>query len=441
MRKPNWRDAVAVVAALGLMVSACTSSDDTSGDTGDTTTTAGGGAPSGELGTGVTDDSIKIAYTFVDTDALQAMGLKTFHGPYADIMQSLIDDLNENGGINGRTVELINIPYNPSGGNEAQLTACAQATEDEQVFAVLGGLQSESNLCIVEQGSTTLVGGGQTPQLLERARAPWATWTAQQDVATQAMVDALDAEGKLEGHTIAVYGLAGNQENIDQATAALEDAGADVAFTAINDADTADRSAIDAQDEVLGQRMKDEGIDAVFIAGTNVPGPLWAQNDFTPALWVTDAGILSFFVGLGAYDAFPEVLAMGGAPAQEAWDSETAQSCLSIYEEASGESPPSPEDATADEQSPVTALLDACNAFLVFTTAAEAAGDTLNQDTFLEGVVSTTEIDLPGGPGTFGPDKLAAQTVFRLFEPNPDFVPDSGDDPLIPASDETYVVD
>ena len=167
---------VAVVMILSLLLGACTSDDDDGETTG---TTAGDGEeePSGELGTGVTEDSIKIAYTFVDAELLRDLGIPIFHGPYGEFMEAFVDDLNDNGGINGRTVELTNIPYNPAGGNAASLAACAQATEDLQVFAVLGGLQAENKLCIVEQHATILVGGRQTPEFLEPARAPWAPTT------------------------------------------------------------------------------------------------------------------------------------------------------------------------------------------------------------------------------------------------------------------------
>lgn len=440
MRKLNTRGALALMAALAMVLAACTSSDDDDGG-GDTTTTAAGGeAPTGEPGTGVTEDSIKVAYTFVDTDALQEIGVEVFHGPYADIMTALVDDLNANGGINGRTVEVINIPYNPAGGNVEALAACTTATEDEQVFAVLGGVLGDANLCIVEQHETALVAGGQTPEFLERAQAPWASWTSVSTTAIQALVVALESEDKFEGRTVAVYGLAANQAEVDLATEALEEAGIEVAFEAVNDGNPDDRTSIDAQDATLAQRMSDEGVDAVFIAGQNVPGPVWGQNDFFPAMWVTDNAILSVFAGEGLA-GFDEVLAVGGPPAQTAWESDVLQACLAIYEEASGETPPSPDDGTDDNQSPVTALNDACSALTVFREAALAAGDTLNNDTFLEGIESLTEIDLPGSVGSFGPDQYSALREFYLFEPNPDYEGLGTGEATIPVSDESFRVD
>ena len=87
------------------------------------------------------------------------------------------------------------------------------------------------------------------------------------------------------------------------------------------------------------------------------------------------------------------------------------------------------------------ALGDACNTLLMFRAAAEAAGDTLNQDTWLEGLESLTEIELIGGPGSFGPGKYAAQDAFWLYEPNPAHLgPGQGTEAILPISDEPFVV-
>ena len=174
-----------------------------------------------------------------------------------------------------------------------------------------------------------------------------------------------------------------------------------------------------------------------------MPFSVFDQNDFHPALWVAENSILSVFAGQSDNaDAFPEVLAVGGAPPQAVWESEPLQECLATYEEASGETPVSPDDGTEESQSPITAMADACNNFLIFTAAAEAAGDTLNQDTFLEGVESLGEIALPGDPAFFGPDRYAGLSEFYLFEPNPDYGGfGSGDQATLPVSDESFRVE
>ena len=392
----------------------------------------------------MTEDSIKLAYTFVDTDALQEMGIEVFHGPYADIMTSLVDQLNDDGGINGRTVELVNLPYNPAGGNTESLAACATATEDEQVFAVLGGLQGETNLCIVEQNATVLVGGAQTQAFLDRARAPWATAAPAADVSVQALVQALDAEGKLDDATVAVYGLEQDQTTIDAATQALEDAGVEVAFEAVNDADTADRTAIDALDATLAQRMKDEGVDAVIIAGSNVPFSVFDQNDFHPALWVAENSILSVFAGQSDNaDAFPEVLAVGGAPPQAVWESEPLQECLATYEEASGETLVVTRRRHGGRAVPVhghgrrRATTSSSSRPPPRRPARPSTRTRSSRESSRSG-----RSRCPAIPAFFGPDRYAGLSEFYLFEPNPDYGGfGSGDQATLPVSDESFRVE
>lgn len=439
MKKPVWQAGVVLVAALGLLLGACTSSDDTS--SGDGPTTTGGEEPSGELGTGVTEDSIKLAFSYVDLAAVrEATGLDIDHGPYDEIMEALVADLNENGGVNGRTVDLVVAPYNPSGGDAASLAACVQATEDEEVFAVLGGLRGDTNLCIVEQHETVLVGGDQNAERLERARAPWATWEAAVERSVRALVGALDEEGELEGRTIAVYGLTADQVAIDAAMETLAEAGVEVAFEAVNDADGADRAAVDAQDATLIQRMEDEGVDAVVIAGRNVPTNVFDQAGYYPRLWISNSSIMSTFAS-ELYLEFPDVFTVGGPPGDIIETIPAYEDCVTIYEEASGEEVLSVAEAEEQGENPVIAAMsNACTALQIFKAAAEAAGDTLNQSTFLEGLESLGDIELAAsGDSSFGPDKYDAPTAYYLFGYNPEYAGlASGIDPLLLRSDEPF---
>ena len=96
---------------------------------------------------------------------------------------------------------------------------------------------------------------------------------------------------------------------------------------------------------------------------------------------------------------------------------------MTVYEEASGEDVLSPtEAADQGEDSPFIALNNACTALQLFQAAAEAAGDTLNQDTFGEGVESLSEIQLAAtGPSSFGPEKYDGQNEFYIYGYNPEY--------------------
>src|SRR4051794_37364919 len=162
---------LALVALFAVLVG-CTSSRDDGKVASDST----GGATKPEVGTngrGVTDDAIKIGYSYIDLETLAKSGIiKIDQGPYEDIVKALVDDVNARGGVNGRKLEVSTAKFSPIG-NEEQLAACTKLTEDDKVFAVLGGLLNDNNLCITQQHATTLVGESYlNAGRLAKARAP-----------------------------------------------------------------------------------------------------------------------------------------------------------------------------------------------------------------------------------------------------------------------------
>src|SRR5690242_6269339 len=175
---PRWT-AVVVVAAL---LTSCATASDKNNSTG-ATSPSGSGALAATA-RGVTAATIKVGFSYIDLAALARTGIiKIDHGPYEQIIKALVDDVNANGGINGRKLQLFTAKYSPLG-NTDQLAACSHLTEDDQVFVVLNGLLTDNNLCIVQQHQTALIGGTTTALTtanLAKARAPWASASATTD--------------------------------------------------------------------------------------------------------------------------------------------------------------------------------------------------------------------------------------------------------------------
>ncbi|MDH4172071.1 MAG: hypothetical protein OEW42_21005, partial [Acidimicrobiia bacterium] len=152
---------VVIVGAIGLLGASCTSSSDEEGaatdeastTSGGPTTTAdgassttagdsGGSTTSVELtasSRGVTADTIRVGISMLDFAYLVENNFSPQGwGDQQGVWQAYIDDLNARGGINGRMVEPVFTFYNPIGNTEAD-QACLEMTEDNEVFAVLGG--------------------------------------------------------------------------------------------------------------------------------------------------------------------------------------------------------------------------------------------------------------------------------------------------------------
>jgi ABC-type branched-subunit amino acid transport system substrate-binding protein len=174
------RRCLIAAAAVLLVVSACTSGDSKE-DVGSKGTEGGQGATSTTLdpeevaqAPGVTADSVKVGVTYVDETALKAAGINFKTGEYKDSYQALVDQINAKGGINGRQIELAFAPINPVGTAPAD-AACLRLAQDEKVFVMVGFFLNDAVLCPIETQNVAVVGGTQTPERLERAKAPWFT--------------------------------------------------------------------------------------------------------------------------------------------------------------------------------------------------------------------------------------------------------------------------
>jgi len=95
--------------------------------------TSSEGSTEVELAQGITEDSIKIGTVAVQSGALSFIG-----APYVAGMESYFKTINEDGGVNGRKIELIKKD------DEFKPDKSVQAVEslifDEEVFAIVGHL-------------------------------------------------------------------------------------------------------------------------------------------------------------------------------------------------------------------------------------------------------------------------------------------------------------
>src|SRR5262245_2829656 len=89
------------------------------------------GAPAGADDSAVTKDSIKVGISYVDLAAVRAAGINRDHGDYEKAYQTVIDDLNAKGGVNGRKIVPVYAAIDPIGTDPAQ-QACVKLTEDEK---------------------------------------------------------------------------------------------------------------------------------------------------------------------------------------------------------------------------------------------------------------------------------------------------------------------
>ena len=151
---------VVIVVAASLFA-ACGGDDDDSGGAKDTTPTSAASGSSADLGQGVTKDSIKVGIALVDFSAIKDFVDYKF-GDTQKIAQVFVDDINKNGGIDGRKI----IPCTRStrrspAASPTRCSLCTAWAEDDKVFAVLGvfiDFSGQGQLCLTKEHKVIHIG-------------------------------------------------------------------------------------------------------------------------------------------------------------------------------------------------------------------------------------------------------------------------------------------
>ena len=423
---------LAIAGAALFFVAACADDED-AGD--DSTTTSGELTASAP---GVTADTITIGYSYLDFDVLVSQGLTpSGFGDQELAFQTQVDALNEAGGINGRQVEVVYSPYSPLGTEDAE-AACLRLTQDNEVFAVLGGFlgpAEPANTCIAGQQETILVGGVLSEERLAEARAPWITDRAPRSELADILLTLVESEGMLEGRSIALVTNVDAQDAHDDVVAALTDHGVEPVEDLALDAPVGDFPAEDAAWAALGERVRTSGADTVLVAGN-------------PSSTIRNVASLGLEVEIWALD--PETLlnlgtsvnledARGVLSASQPGDlleSDGFADCRDTFAAANPDVPIlAPEELGETDEDVLSGLSLACNYLDLFVAVATDAGPDLTGDSF-EAAIAGGELDdfsIATQPfASLGADKRFSNDSFRLVVFDPDAGPTGG---LEPQSD------
>lgn len=377
---------------------------------------------------GVTADTITIGVTHLDIEQLVELGFSpATWGDQELVIRALADDINERGGINGRQVEVIVDKYNPIGTTEAE-AACLRVTEDNEVFAVLFGFLGPAevaNTCIVGTQETVLVGGTITAERLADARAPWVNERVTREVSTGALFTLLEAEGMLEGRSIAVVADLSAAPQLEEVGRLLREHGVEPVLEIATSSQVADLIAQNQEWSALSERIRAAGTDTLLLVG-NVSAGISnaALNGLEVDIWATDASGLGSNIGANVE---PEdargVITVGAMTNSQIYETDPRfQECLdavtSRHPEVEIKHP-----ATLEEGEPLwfTSLAGHCRFFQIFELLATAAGPILTHETFAEAIANIGEFSIAGQPyASLGTDKLSSNDSFQLLEQDPD---------------------
>ena len=341
---------------------------------------------------GVSKDEIKIGVTYPDLDAIRDV-TDISHGDYKTTYNAVIDQLNKQGGVNGRKVVPVFAPINPIGTAPAQ-EACLKLTEDEKVFATVGFFYFDAPLCYVSQHDTPILGGTMDPTYLQQAKAPWMTLDSGPEVTPRA-IDALVKSGDLKGK-VGVVGVASEEKNLlDAAVLPSLKRNGIKNTVAIIDAPLSDTVAATQQAGTIAEKFKSEGIKTVLLVGAapSAFSNALKNTDYRPKLVGTP---FSTFQGAALNKATDPALWKGSATADIAADfnDPSLQKCYSTVTKATGDTiVERAAPGTPDYQASARA---ACQYISLFSQLAGAAGKDLTVAGFGKAAEKLGSVTVPG---------------------------------------------
>lgn len=376
---------MALVLLAGVLVVACTvgSDDSTPSDATGPAVTVGPEVENFDSFRGVTADTIRVGITVADFDALQDLGIQNYWGDGETAYQPFIDAINESGGIHGRQIEPHYADFNyltP----ESQDAACVELTQDDQVFIVLNGFLSESNLCLTETNETMVMTTSfQTEELVERSGDTlWLSMNAVGGAGTQAMAQALADSGRLDGKTIGII-LNGALQSGTGDDVPLQDTLTDLGYestVAITAAPIDDEVAREDELDVIIQRFISEDVDFIFslLGGGDVYDNL-AAADYHPE--VADGTLGAAVEGAEDPSLMDGVFGVGGRSDDEVWaDPAFMAACSDVVLEAHPdledqfEYVPTGEQQANGEPNWLGPIRDACAQTMLLQQLGEIAG-------------------------------------------------------------------
>lgn len=418
---PFSRKAAVAAAAFASLVTlaACSStsnhkaSSSTSNGAGPTNSGGSGGSSSAAQGRGVTPSTIRVGITYPDLSQLSKT-LNLNGGNYPEAFTALINQVNAQGGVNGRKLVPYIAPVNVVGTAPAQ-AACTRLTEDDQVFVTIGFFQAPDTQCYLKTHDTPLIGASLTADEEVPGEAPWFNSIPSNDHLVPQELKAFQDKGVFTGHKVAVVGeTADVQEMNDVVIPGLKSLGIPIVSTATSTYPSGDDAARNQEYELIDQRFKAAGADVVVAvgdAGSNWAASAAANHDtYLPREVATNENTLAgYTLAKGGYD--PAVVknaisAIGIPPASIWWNDPTMQSCIATIKKAyPTDQINDPVGAPAGTPETWSAPQTACQEVPLLVDILKAAGPTINNTTFNTGGKSLNNITLPGSGGAlhFGP--------------------------------------
>jgi hypothetical protein len=262
-------------------------------------------------------------------------------------------------------------------------------------------------LCPVATHATAVIGGGQTPQLMAQAKAPWFTTNPGSEVPVN-VVKVFDSKKLLTGK-VGVYAQVADADLLNnQIMPELDKLGVK-SVKAVLDAPAGDTAAITSGTQTIAQRFKSEGVTKVLLVGPSSADWFLGMQDQTyqPQLLISDSTAVQAFLSNASTTNTSSLKGsiVGSAYGPDSWifTEPKMQACFKTIKKA-GISIPAP-DPKDPNQKGYTGPEDACVNVALLKALLLKAGKNLNYATFRQAGYDLGPIVIPGDPTprTYGP--------------------------------------
>lgn len=336
--------------------------------------------------------------------------------------KAFTDDINERGGIHGRTIEVVGATYDILDQDSGTRASCLKLADDEKVFAAFNttGYGPPGALCLTrEKGVPFLQGSGHPEEIYGQANGLYSSTFDNQTRNFRNMVQILHDLGAIRDQKVGVLGtewIGLRREQEEGIVHTLQKLGYDPYVYWLS----GDPASSAAQVPIAVQQMRSNGVTAVMLGADFISGQSFVQEAagqaYTPFYGAADPWSYSTdYVTANMPDSFE------GSITTTAWRSydhragqpepEIDADCARKFEEAHDIDL----DRADDPDALYTGTLLACGVVQRFEMAAQAAGPNLTREALVEAIgnLGTIEIPFAGGPGTYRPDKLDGADYYR----------------------------
>src|SRR5450755_1066926 len=342
---------VALVLVVSIVLAACGSSKK---GTSSSTTAPDAFRASTTLGTGVTATTIKVGISLVDFSCIKQF-VTALRENQDKIYGDFIKDVNDNGGIAGRKIVPVYHSFCPIG-SAAAVSLCTKFTEDDKVFAVLGNFvdfSGDAQTCLAKQHNTILM-TFQLSQAIMNQSPPGLIIEpgVNPERVDSVVVGLMKKQHTLDGKTVAVLGETTSQSIVKNSVEpALKKLGVKTGTTAILSISGSDTTSAQNQLDSFVERWKTEGVNAIFISGTQVASQQFVEKlraDMPGVMLISDiTDVLTYGQEEKKAGRNPNpyegIISADGPTAHEYDQSANWAQCAAIYKQETGKDTPNAE--------------------------------------------------------------------------------------------------